>query len=47
MMTLESRDLSGAQSFGGAYKCKVCVHVFIETSVCACCENLCSTVYNS
>jgi hypothetical protein len=31
---------AGAQSFGGAHRGRVYVHVFIEVSVCACCERL-------
>ena len=39
----ESRDLP-AQSFGGAHRGRVYVHVFIRLSVRACCEHLCYTV---
>jgi hypothetical protein len=35
---------SGAQSFGGAHRGRVCVRVFIVVSVHACCECLCCTV---
>jgi hypothetical protein len=34
----------GAQSFGGAHRGRVCVHVFIGVSVRACCERLRCTV---
>ena len=34
----------GAQSFGGAHRGKVCVHVFIGVSVRVCCKHLCCTV---
>jgi hypothetical protein len=30
----------GAQSFGSAYNDRVCVHMFIEVSACACCDAL-------
>jgi hypothetical protein len=36
----------GAQSFGGAYRGRVCVRVFIGVSVRACCERLRFTVYS-
>jgi hypothetical protein len=36
---------AGAQSFGGAHRGRVCVHVFIWVSVHECCERLRRTVY--
>jgi hypothetical protein len=35
---------AGAQSFRGAHRGRVCVHVFIGVSVRACCEHLRCTV---
>jgi hypothetical protein len=35
---------SGAQSFGGAHRGRVCVRVFIGVSVRACCERVRCTV---
>jgi hypothetical protein len=35
---------AGAQSFGGAHRGRVCVHVFIGVSVRVCCERLCCIV---
>jgi hypothetical protein len=35
---------TGAQSFGGAHRCRVSVCVFIRVSVRACCEHLRCTV---
>jgi hypothetical protein len=35
---------AGAQSSGGAHKGKVCVRIFIEVSVRACCECMRCTV---
>jgi hypothetical protein len=44
VVTSRISRFAGAQSFGGAHRGRVCVHVFIGVSVCACCERLRCTV---